>query len=48
MKSVLGRVGLASLEGGKFCCRQSYACFQGDQAYSDQRLRIAQPFFEKG
>lgn len=54
MKSVPGCVGLAMLEGGKACCRPRYSCFQGDQPYSDQSLRIAQPFlffssfFEKG
>lgn len=45
MKSVLGCVGLAMLEGEKACCRPRYSCFQGDQPYSDQSLRIAQPFF---
>lgn len=45
MKSVLGCVGLATLKGEKSCYRRRYSCFQGDQTYSDQILRIAQPFF---
>lgn len=47
-KSVLGCVGLVSLDGGKSCCRRRYYFFQGDQPYSDQSLRIAQPLLRRG